>query len=137
VPWSSPPRRELVDALAEADLNHRQAETRDLEAKTAREDRLEDAEIAFLEAQTRKIAGEVAQQPLEAEERRAGVEEKVARTGEIQARTVRIWLLNLLPSLLLAIGVIIGSVDSGSLASSGFELFRGKTWLLPKLTDGG
>lgn len=131
-PWAPGPRQELIDAQAEADLVHRLAETRDLEAKTAREDRREDAEIAFLEAQTRKITGEVAQQPLEEREREVRIQEGEARTEEIQARTVRIWLLNLLPPLLVALGVIIGSVDSGSLASSGYELLRGKTWLLPR-----
>jgi hypothetical protein len=135
--WAPTPRPELVDAKAEADIAHRQAETRNLEDKTARENRREAAEIRFLEAQTQKVAGEVAQQPLEAEERRAGIEEKKARTEEIQARAVRIWLLNLLPPLLIALGIIIGSVDSGSLASSGYKLLDNKVWVLPKFFIAG
>jgi hypothetical protein len=134
--WAPTPRQDLVDALAEAELDHRRAETRALEAKTAREERREDAEIVLLETQTGKIAGEIAQQPLEEEESRARIKETKARTEESEARTLRIWLLNLLPPLFVATGIIIGSVDSGSLASSGYELLRGKTWLLPRLTGG-
>jgi hypothetical protein len=120
--WALAPRQELVDALAEEEI-------RDLEAKAVRDDRREDAEIAFLEAQTRKVAGDVAQQPLEEEERRARIKETEARTGEIKARTVRIWLLSLLPPLFVAMGIVIGSVDAGSLAGSGYELLRDKARL--------
>lgn len=112
------PRPALVDALAEADLDHRRAETRDLEDKTGRENRREDAEIAFLEAQTQKILGEVAQQPQEEDER--------------EARIARNWLMLLLTPLLVAIGVIAGSIDPGALASSGNDLIDSKVWLLPK-----
>jgi hypothetical protein len=101
-PWAPGLRQELVDAQAEADLEHRRAETRDLEAKTAREDRRADVEIALLEAST-----------------------------------ARIWLLLLMTGLLAAIGLILGAVDSGSLASSGFNLFGEKVWILPKVLEGG
>jgi hypothetical protein len=116
LPWAPGPRQELVDALAEAEI-------RDLEAKTTREDRREDAEIAFLEAQTRKIAGEVAQQPQEEEER--------------ETRIIRDWVLLLLPSLLFAISVITGAVDSGALVGNGFDLIGEKVWVLPRLLEGG
>jgi hypothetical protein len=122
LPWAAGPRQELVDAQAEADLEHRRAETRDLEDKTARENRREEAEIAFLKAQTQKIDGEVAQQPQEEAER--------------EIRIIRDWVVLLLPSLLFAIGVISGSVDSGALASSEYDLLRDQVWLLAKLAGG-
>lgn len=122
MPWAAGPRQELVDAQAEADLEHRRAETRDLEDKTARENRREEAEIAFLKAQTQKIDGEVAQQPQEEAER--------------EIRIIRDWVVLLLPSLLFAIGVISGSVDSGALASSEYDLLRDQVWLLAKLAGG-
>lgn len=130
MPWAPGPRQELVDTLAEADLAHRLAETRDLEDKTARENRREEAEISFLEAQTRKVTGEVAQQPLEAEERRARIEES-------EARTARIWFLLLMTGLLAAISLILGAVDSGALVGNGFDLLGEKVWVLPTLSEGG
>ena len=84
----------------------------------------EEAETRKIELEAEKIAGEIAQQPQEAREREVRIQE-----GE--ARTARIWLLTLLPWLLLAIGFIAGSVDSGSLARSGYELLGGRAWLLP------
>lgn len=127
--WAPGPRQELVDARAEAEI-------RDLEAKTAREDRREGAEIAFLKAQTRKFDGEVAQQPQEEIEREARIKEIKARTGESEARTFRIWLMLLMAPLLVATGIIVASVGSGDLASSGYDLLGREAWVLPKLTEG-
>jgi hypothetical protein len=92
--WRPPPRQELVDALAEADLAHRQAETRDLEAKTA---------LALRQA------------PLEEEERRAHI-------AESEARTIRVLASVLAPSLLLAAGLIATLVDPGTGAGIGIEV---------------
>jgi hypothetical protein len=119
----------LVDARAKAEI-------RDIEAKTAREDRREDAEITFLEAQMQKLAGEVAQQPLEAEERRARIKETEGRTGEIEARTICIFSAAILGPLLVAIAAITGTVEPTHLAGSGLELISQKFFWLPKLLEG-
>lgn len=128
--WAPTPRPELVDAKAEADIAHRQAETRDLEDKTARENRREAAEIRFLEAQTQKVTGEVAQQPLEAEERRARIKETEARTEESEVRTICILSAVLVMPLLAAIPAIMGMVEPTHLAGSGLELISQKLFWL-------
>lgn len=123
--WAPSPRQELVEAQAEAALAHRRAETRDLEAKTAENSRKAAAEVALLETRQEKLAGEVAQQPLEAEERRARIEES-------EARTARIWLMVFLPPLLLAVSVVTGSLDCAHMTGNGLEIISQKFFWLMK-----
>ena len=66
-----------------------------------------------------------------------GSRETKERTGEIEARTVRIWALTLLPPLLVANAVTTGTVDAGHLAGSGLDIISQKFFWLPKLGVNG
>lgn len=107
--WAASPRQELVDALAEADLAHRQAETRNLEAETA---------LALRQA------------PLEEEERRACIEES-------EARTLRVLASIFVPFLLLAFGLVAASIDPGSGSDIGIRITVSKFFWWSQLMTGG
>jgi hypothetical protein len=138
------PSQALIDQLAEADLAHRLAETRkvDAEVRLVEDDRRHrraetrevevraaegEARTSLIQRQEEKVAGEIAQQPLEAQEREA-------RTARDEAATLRDLALTLSPFLVLAIGFITGSIDAGHLAGHGSDLIGDKLWLLPNLT---
>lgn len=88
-----------------------------------------EAEIAFLEAQTKKLEGEIAQQPQEERERESRIEETTART-------VRIWLTVLALLMLLVSNLISGPLDPGPISSAGYDLLGHKVWVLPRQTGG-
>lgn len=137
------PSQALIDRLAEADLAHRSAKTRKVDADVGlveddrRLRRVETREVevraaegeartSLIERQEEKVAGEIAQQPLEAREREA----RIARD---EAATLRDLALTLSPFLVLAIGLIAGSIDASHLAGGGHDLLGNKLWLLPSL----
>lgn len=78
-----------------------------------------DAEIALLQAQTKKVEAELARQSLEDEECEKRIE-------SLEARIAREWLWMLLPALLLAILVVTG--PAGNPTGSGMEIFSGEGW---------
>ncbi len=141
--WAPAPSQELLDGLAEADLAHRLVETQKVEADVGlTEDKCEhrraqtreaDARTAETEARTRllareeeKVAGEIARQPQADREREARIERD-------EAATLRDLALTLSPFLVLAIGLITGSIDASHLAAHGYDLVGDQSWLLPNL----
>lgn len=106
----SPSSDELV-ALARAELILKRAQAREVEAATARENRKVEAEIGLIEAQREKIAGEVASQPKESEEQQLRIENS-------EAELLRTWLWILLPVILIAAPLILGSIDTVNIDGS-------------------
>lgn len=138
------PSQALIDRLAEADLAHRLAETRKVDADVGlvEEDRAHrraetrevDARTAEAEARTRllarqeeKVAGEVAQQPQEKREREVRIERD-------EASILKDLTWTLVPMAFIAIGLITGSIDAGQLAGHGYDIVVNKFWLLPNST---
>jgi hypothetical protein len=137
------PSQELIDRLAEADLAHRLAETRKVDADVGlvederalcrAKTRQVDARTAETEARTRlltreeeKLAGEVAQQPQEEREREARIERD-------EASILKDLTWTLVPVTFVAIGLITGSIDAGHLVGHGYDLIGDKSWLAPTL----
>jgi hypothetical protein len=67
--------------------------------------------------QEEKVAGEVAQQPSEEQER--------------ELRLVLLWLGIFAGPLFLAFGLIVGSIEPSHLATHGYDLVDESFWLLP------
>lgn len=105
------PLSEELAALTRAELILKRAQAREVEAATAREDRKAEAEIGLIEAQRQKVAGEVAGQPKEAEERQLRIENS-------EAELLRSWLWILLPAILIAVPLILGSIDAVNMDGS-------------------
>lgn len=115
-----------VDAdvgLVEDKRSHRRAETREAEARTKETE----GRTRLLARQEEKVAGEVAQQPLEAREREA----RIAR-DETSILKDLTWTL--VPVAFVVVGFITGSIEVSHLTGHGYDLIGNKFWLLPNLT---
>jgi hypothetical protein len=123
-PARSKPRQELADALAEADLNHRRAETRRLEVETEAQLRRIPHEIDLLKLDKERAEGEIAKQPVEEDKTRAQID-------AAEAQAFRDWTMTLVPWLIVALGLIFGALDP-SIHSVGIDVFSGKSAWLPR-----
>jgi hypothetical protein len=141
--WTLAPSQALLDQLAEADLAHRLVETRKVEAdvglvedkRAHRRAKTREVEARTAETKARarllareeeKVAGEVAQQPLEEREREVRIERE-----EVSILKALTWTL--LPVAFIAAGLITGSIDARHLVGHGSDFIGDKSWLLPNL----
>lgn len=88
-----------------------------------------DLEIVRLRLENEKLAGEVAQQPQEAEER-------AARIAESESRTFRNWAVVLVPCLIYATSAVSSALGSAGPIPSDYELFGVKISIAQSPVDG-
>jgi hypothetical protein len=76
----------------------------------------------LLTREEEKVAGEVAQQPLQKRERQVQIERD-------EASTLKDLTWTLVPLMFISLGLITGSIDASHLAGHGYDLIGNKFWL--------